>query len=101
MCTVADDVNWTAMLARNKYDACLHSASLCFTLPSHTVLCSEWGVRLARRYYARLFKEYAIADLSRCTAAAGRDRKMGWGRGCVCMCEEMPAAPGLCHSSCS
>ncbi|KAF8060008.1 Fra10ac1 [Scenedesmus sp. PABB004] len=24
-----------------------------------------WGARLARRYYARLFKEYAIADLSR------------------------------------
>lgn len=27
---------------------------------------SSWGARLARRYYARLFKEYAIADLSRC-----------------------------------
>jgi hypothetical protein len=26
---------------------------------------SSWGVRLAKRYYARLFKEYAIADLSR------------------------------------
>lgn len=26
---------------------------------------NSWGARLARRYYARLFKEYAIADLSR------------------------------------
>ncbi len=26
---------------------------------------ANWGVRLARRYYNRLFKEYAIADLSR------------------------------------
>eukprot|EP00878_Enallax_costatus_P007838 GHUV01008203.1.p1 GENE.GHUV01008203.1~~GHUV01008203.1.p1 ORF type:complete len:330 (+),score=111.93 GHUV01008203.1:203-1192(+) len=26
---------------------------------------ADWGVRLAKRYYARLFKEYAIADLSR------------------------------------
>lgn len=25
----------------------------------------SWGARLARRYYARLFKEFAIADLSR------------------------------------
>jgi hypothetical protein len=25
----------------------------------------HWGARLARRYYERLFKEYAIADLSR------------------------------------
>lgn len=27
---------------------------------------NSWGARLARRYYSRLFKEYAIADLSRC-----------------------------------
>jgi len=26
---------------------------------------NSWGARLARRYYSRLFKEYAIADLSR------------------------------------
>lgn len=26
---------------------------------------ADWGVRLAKRYYARLFKEYAIVDLSR------------------------------------
>ena len=25
----------------------------------------SWEVRMARRYYAKLFKEYAIADLSR------------------------------------
>lgn len=36
---------------------------------------ASWGARLARRYYARLFKEYAIADLSRwvheCVGAGG------------------------------
>jgi hypothetical protein len=26
---------------------------------------ASWGARLARKYYARLFKEFAIADLSR------------------------------------
>ena len=26
---------------------------------------NAWEVRLARRYYAKLFREYAIADLSR------------------------------------
>lgn len=26
---------------------------------------SSWGVRVAKKYYARLFKEYAICDLSR------------------------------------
>jgi hypothetical protein len=26
---------------------------------------ASWGARLARRYYARLFREFAIADLSR------------------------------------
>ncbi len=25
----------------------------------------SWEVRMARRYYAKLFKEYAVADLSR------------------------------------
>ena len=25
----------------------------------------SWETRMARRYYAKLFKEYAIADLSR------------------------------------
>lgn len=25
----------------------------------------SWDVRMARRYYAKLFKEYAVADLSR------------------------------------
>lgn len=40
----------------------------------------SWEVRMARRYYAKLFKEYAIADLSRykvctfiCIAKLGRN----------------------------
>ena len=33
---------------------------------------SAWEARLARRYYDRLFREYCVADLSRC-----RERKVG------------------------
>jgi hypothetical protein len=33
----------------------------------------SWEARLARKYYARLFKEYCIADLSRCER-----RRAGW-----------------------
>jgi len=32
---------------------------------------AAWRARLARAYYARLFREYAVADLTRAAAAAG------------------------------
>ena len=72
----------TACAAGSQLDSAAPAAALAGTVTDEDVLrqhhrflrtaaddaqdsSADWGVRLAKRYYARLFKEYAIADLSR------------------------------------
>ena len=50
----------------------------------------SWEARLARRYYAKLFREYAIADLSRHKVRAGSAVLQA-----LCRCGEVSPLPCL------
>ncbi|KAI8476125.1 MAG: folate-sensitive fragile site protein Fra10Ac1-domain-containing protein [Monoraphidium minutum] len=85
----------TAALAATKTDADVLRESYRFIRRPEDDAADTWENRLARRYYSRLFREYAIADLSRyqeqkvglrwrteAEVAAGRGQFTCGARGC-------------------